>query len=266
MGQEIEQKEALFHDEWAAQTDISQVDIYAAFEAITSPENRFILKQIGSLQGKRILDVGSGLGESSVYFALKGADVTMVDISPGMIELALKLGKAYGVELKGIVANAETLNVPDESFDVIYVANLIHHIQDRERFLLQAYRALVPGGLFISWDPIAYNPVINVYRRIANKVRTEDERPLTIADLQLVQRIFGKAEHKEFWLLTLVLFLKYYLIDRVHPNADRYWKRILRETPETLPWFLPLQELDEIILRLPLLRWLAWNIVIWARK
>ncbi len=264
--QEVERKEAAFHDEWAAQTNISDIDIFSAFEAITAPENRFILSKIGSLKGKRVLDVGSGLGESSVYFALKGADVTMVDISPGMIELATRLGRAHGVELKGVVASAESFNVPEESYDIVYVANLIHHISDREGFFRQAHRALVPGGLFLSWDPIAYNPVINVYRRMATKVRTEDESPLTVEDLKTARRVFGEVGHKEFWLLTLILFLKYYFIDRVHPNSDRYWKRILKETPQSLWWYRPLEVMDSLILSLPGLRWLAWNMVIWARK
>ncbi|MFN0121272.1 MAG: class I SAM-dependent methyltransferase [Blastocatellia bacterium] len=259
-------QEAAFHDEWAAGTNLADIEVRAAFEAITAPENRFILSQMGSLKGKRILDIGAGLGESSVYFALQGADVTMVDISPGMIELATRLARAHGVRITGIVCAADSLHVPDNSFDFVYVANLIHHIEDRPRLFAQIHAALKPGGRFFSWDPLAYNPVINVYRRLATAVRTESESPLTITDLRLAQKQFTNVGHREFWMLTLALFLKYYLIDHVHPNADRYWKRILRETESSLSWFTPLQKLDALLTRLPLARWLAWNIVIYGTK
>lgn len=65
---------------------------------------------------------------------------------------------------------------------------------------------------------------------MASRVRTSDESPLTADDVALVRQFFANVGHREFWIVSLVLFLKYYLFDRVHPNQDRYWKRILSET------------------------------------
>jgi hypothetical protein len=113
---------------------------------------------------------------------------------------------------------------------------------------------------------VAYNPAINVYRRMATKVRTEDESPLTLRDLRLARKYFPNAQHREFWISTLLLFVKYYAVDGVHPNQDRYWKKIVRETPERLRWWMPLRALDGVLTRLPLVRWLAWNIVMWGEK
>jgi len=262
----IEQREAAFHDGWAAGTSLDDVLVSECFEAVTALENRFILAKLGSLGGKKLLDIGAGLGESSVYFALQGARVTTVDISPVMVETVLKLGQRYGVELQGIVSSAESLNVPQGSYDIVYVANTIHHVRDRDLLFSLIHRALKPGGMFVSYDPLAYNPVINVYRRMATSVRTPDESPLTIADLNLARKYFAEVDHREFWISTLFLFVKYYLIDRVHPNQERYWKRILREKPETLGWWMPLRALDRVLSRIPLVRWLAWNMVMWGRK
>ena len=110
------------------------------------------------------------------------------------------------------------------------------------------------------------NPLIKVYRHLATKVRTEDESPLTFADVALARRHFVEVEHREFWILTLSLFCKYFLIDRIHPNAKRYWKLIYEETPRSLWWWHPLRRLDEFLTRIPLLRRLAWNMVITGRK
>jgi SAM-dependent methyltransferase len=260
------QREADFHDAWAASTPLDQVLVRESFEAPTAVENQFILSRMGSLAGKKLLDIGAGLGESSVYFALQGARVTTVDISPQMVETALSLGRKFGVELEGIVSGAENLNLPAESYDLVYVANTIHHVHDRASLFEQISRALKPGGMFFSYDPLAYNPAINVYRRMATAVRTPDESPLRIADIKLAQKHFSSVEHREFWIATLLLFAKYYLLDRVHPNQDRYWKRILRETPGSLWWWMPLRWLDQVLTRIPFVRWLGWNVVIYGRK
>src|SRR5450432_1692085 len=246
------EREAKFHDAWALSTNVKDILVTSCFEAPTAVENMAIIKEMGPLKGKKVLDIGAGLGESSVYFALRGAVVTTVDLSPQMVETALALGKKFGVELKGIVSSAESLNVPEDTYDLIYVANTIHHVQDRDRLFSQMQRSLKPGGRFFSYDPLAYNPVINVYRRMATDVRTPDESPLTVADVRLAKRYFTNVRHREFWISSLLLFVKYYVKDRLHPNDDRYWKRILRETPSGLRWWMPLRSLDRILTRLPL--------------
>lgn len=262
----IRAKEAQFHDQWACETDLSSVDVCAAFEAPTALENAFILRLLGPVSGKRLLDVGAGLGESSVYFALKGAHVTCTDLSPGMVESAVQLGRLHGVSITGIVSSGEELSVPKGEFDIVYVANTIHHITDKEALFRQLYRALKPGGVFVSIDPLRYNPVIWAYRTMATKVRTEDEAPLGFGTVKLASKYFTGVQHREFWIASLTLFLKYFAVDRIHPNQDRYWKRIFRETRESLRWWLPLRVIDVCLTRVPVVRRLAWNMVIWGRK
>jgi SAM-dependent methyltransferase len=262
----VHAKEAEFHDEWARGVALESISVREAFEAPTALENRFILRKMGPLKALKLLDIGSGLGESSTYFALQGASVTATDLSPAMVDLAVRLARHHGAGITGIVSAAESLNVPAESFDLVYIANTIHHVTDRRALFRQIHRALKPSGRFFSWDPLAYNPAINVYRRMASEVRTEDESPLTFADLDIAREFFADVGHREFWIAGLALFLKYYLVDRVHPNADRYWKRIYPETGRSLWWWHPLKAADAALTRLPLVRRLAWNMVMWGTK
>jgi SAM-dependent methyltransferase len=259
-------REATFHDQWASSTSLDDVLVRECFEAPTAIENQFILRKMGDLKGKKVLDIGAGLGESSVYFALKGAQVTTTDISPLMVEKVLQLAAKFSVGMTGIVATAESLNVPENHFDFVYIANTIHHVHDRPALFEQIRRALKPGGTFFSYDPLAYNPAINLYRRMATAVRTPDESPLTRSDWKLASRYFENVGHREFWIASLALFAKYYLVDRVHPNTDRYWKRILKERAESLRWWYPLLLLDGVLTRLPGVSLLAWNTVIWGVK
>jgi len=267
MDRGVEDRERSFHDAWASAVRPDEVDVRAAFENITAPENRFILARMGPLRGKRLLDLGSGLGESAVYFALRGAIVTATDISPEMCALCRRTAELHGVELETVATPVERLEVAPASYDLVYGANLLHHVQDLDATLAAVRRALKPGGRCFFWDPLAYNPVINVYRRMAGGMRTEDEHPLTFADLERFRHHFTDVGHAEFWLLTLSLFLKYYLVDRVHPSSARYWKRILAEDPRRIGWwFRPAQALDGLLLRLPGVRRLAWNTVVWGER
>jgi SAM-dependent methyltransferase len=268
MNSSRELRERAFHDEWAEHTPLTEIRVLAAFENITAQENRFILSRMGNLKGMRILDIGAGLGESAVYFALQGARVTANDISPAMLDRCVALGSSHGVSIATLQGSAsDEFDFGESQFDIAYGANVLHHIGSIPPFLKAVKRALAPGGRFFFFDPLTYNPAIKVYRRLAADVRTEDERPLRFSDLNYFRALFTEVHHREFWLTTLFIFFKYFLFDRVDPNADRYWKRILKEDPDRIGrWFEPLQRLDQVLLRLPPLQFLAWNMVIWGRK
>jgi SAM-dependent methyltransferase len=266
MSETTRERESVFHDQWAASVDLKTLPVREVFEAPTALENRFILGRMGELRGQRLLDIGCGLGESSVYFALQGAQVTATDLSPGMVATAVELGRLHGVGVDGIVAPGEELPVPSNHYDFVYAANTLHHVTEREKLLQHIQRALKPGGTVFLWDPLDYNPVINVYRQMATQVRTMDESPLTFKDVALARKYFPNARHREFWILSLALFLKYYFIDHIHPNQQRYWKLIYKETPRRLRWWRPLAAMDCVLARVPLIRRLAWNTVIWGNK
>jgi ubiquinone/menaquinone biosynthesis C-methylase UbiE len=219
------QTEEQFHDAWAASLDPSRVLVDESWDAVTCPEHQWIRRQLqeklGDLRGKRVLDLGCGAGEAAVWFAKQGADVVASDLSGEFLALVRRVAALHGVRVETHQADADRLALPDEPFDVVYAGNLLHHV-DTARTLEQIYRALKPGGVAVTWDPLKHNPVINVYRRMASGVRTPDEHPLHIRDVRLFGRQgFTGVRHRCFWLATLWIFLRFYLIERVHPSKER---------------------------------------------
>jgi len=263
-GQDLQRKtaEAHFHDAWAASVDVWSINVRKMNEACTAPEMRYIRSQLGDLSGRRLLDVGSGLGEASVYFALEGATVTASDVSEGMLDAALRLAEANGVTIKTVLSASEDLGLREEErFDIIYIGNTLHHV-DITKTLDQVLPLLKPDGLFVSWDPLAYNPVINVYRSIATEVRTEDEHPLKVADLRLMKSRFGHSHTRFFWLTALTVFVWMAVFQRRSPNRERYWKKVVEEADSWAWLYGPLETFDCVLLRLmPFLGPLCWNVV-----
>jgi SAM-dependent methyltransferase len=266
MQDKILRKEQEFHDRWASAIDVEGIQVKDYFEACTAPENRFILRQLGDVQGKYLLDLGCGAGENSVYFATKGANCVAADYSPGMVEVALKLANNNGVAVKGRVINAMAIAFPDNTFDIVYASNLLHHIPYPEIAIQEAHRVLKPGGIFCFWDPLKHNPVINVYRRMATKVRTDDETPLDIAIVQQIQALFSQTTHDTFWIASLWIFLQFYLIEKVNPNEERYWKKIIIEQARLKNEYIQLEKLDFFLKKLPYVKRFAWNLAVVARK
>ncbi len=260
------QREQDFHDHWASTIDVDGIRVADYFEACTAPENRFILKHLGDVKGKTLLDLGCGAGENSVYFSKLGARCVASDYSPGMVEVALKLAEKNGVSVEGRVINAMAIDYPDNSFDIIYAANLLHHIPDPLITIREMHRVLKPGGKMCFWDPLRHNPVINIYRKIATEVRTEDEMPLHIDIVKSVQQQFSSTRFDTFWLATLWIFLQFYLIENVNPNQERYWKKIILEQDRLRPNYLRLEKFDKLLKRIPGMKRMAWNLAIVATK
>ena len=266
MQDDLLQREQSFHDQWASTIDVDGIRVADYFEACTAPENRFILKHLGDVRGKYLLDLGCGAGENSVYFAVLGANCVAADYSPGMVDVALRLGTANGVTVEGKVINAMAIDYPDNTFDIVYAANLLHHIPDPLLTIKEIHRVLKPGGQMCFWDPLRHNPVINVYRRIATEVRTEDETPLHINLVNNVRNLFSITKFDTFWLATLWIFLQFYLIEKVNPNKERYWKKIILEQDRLNPTYVRLERLDKLLKKIPYMKRLAWNLAVVATK
>lgn len=91
--------------------------------------------QFEKWKGKKVLEIGCGIGTDSVNFARFGADVTVVDISEESLGICMKRFELYGMNAHFYCCNAERLSsvVPVEEYDLIYSFGVIHHTPQPEK-------------------------------------------------------------------------------------------------------------------------------------
>ncbi|MFA6601155.1 MAG: class I SAM-dependent methyltransferase [Candidatus Omnitrophota bacterium] len=260
------ESEQEFHNRWAENIPLEDLRVRESFESPTALENRFALERMGDLRGKRILDLGCGAGETAVYFSLAGAEVTGCDISERSLEVGEALAGKFGTKVRWVHGSASSLAARDSSFDLVYANGVLHHVR-LSAALKEVRRVLAPGGTAVFIEPLAYNPVINVYRKMAAGVRSEFEQPLRRAQIEKIRTFFPSFERREFWLFSLLIFLHFFFVRRWHPSKVRYWKKVIDEGQAYRGMIGFLEKLDRGLLRIfPFLGWWCWNTVIVVQK
>ena len=154
--------------------------------------------------GADILEYGCGDCSYLAQLIEWGGRVTAIDISDEAIDAARELAAERGLADRASFArmNAEDLTFPDDSFDLIVGRAILHHL-DLEKAYASIARVLRPGGTAVFLEPLGHNPLINLYRRFTPHLRTEDEHPLLMRDIELAKRHFDRVELNYFTLLSM---------------------------------------------------------------
>lgn len=99
-------------------------------------------------KGKKVLEIGCGIGTDTMNFARAGAKVTALDLSDKSLELARKRAEVYGLSdrIKFYHGSAEELSsiIPVEPYDLIYSFGVIHHTPHPERVIEQIKHFVKP--------------------------------------------------------------------------------------------------------------------------
>ena len=102
-------------------------------------------------RGKKVLEVGCGIGTDTANFARHGASVTAIDLSAQSLELARKRMEVYGLQeqVRFYSGSAEEMTrfVPIEPYDLIYSFGVIHHTPHPELVIEQMRHYTRPGTI-----------------------------------------------------------------------------------------------------------------------
>lgn len=110
-----------------------------------------ILAEFKKWNGKKVLEIGCGIGTDTISFLRAGALVTAVEFSEESMKIAQKRAEVFGFQdqVKFYSGNAEELSkfVPLEEYDLVYSFGVIHHSENPGKIIAEASRYLKKGGI-----------------------------------------------------------------------------------------------------------------------
>jgi 2-polyprenyl-3-methyl-5-hydroxy-6-metoxy-1,4-benzoquinol methylase len=109
-------------------------------QLVAGEQARVLANMIGRIQGRNILDVGTGTGRAALMLARGGAHVTAIDASEQMLETARQRAAEQIVRVNFLRGDVHNLDFKDRSFDVVVCLRVLMHTPDWRRCLAELCR------------------------------------------------------------------------------------------------------------------------------
>lgn len=236
--------EELVTNKKAYEQHFSNMKFYSIARASFAYRDACLLEGI---EGLTVLDYCCGNGEVAVQVAHRGARLVYgIDLSPVAIENAQALAAREGVADRCVfkVMDAEHMEFPDSSFDVVHEYGALHHLDLRSAYA-ELSRILKSGGKLVCTEALRHNPFIHWYRKRTLHLRTqwEYEHILGVPEIRMGKAYFGSVHIRFFHLVSFAA---------VPFRKKPVFSRLLSL----------LEGIDSVLLRLPLVRRLAWVAVV----
>ena len=197
---------------------------------------------------KNILDYGCGIGlNTEKYLKYLPKKITGIDISEISLQKARKRVKLYEnqkVEFKQ--DNCENLSLQNESFELVYGTGVLHHLK-LDLAIKEIARVLKKDGKIIFVEPLGTNPIINLYRWMTPKARSQDEHPFNEKDFAFMRNHFKDLKIKYYGFLTLIFYPFY-----GNQSSSKF--------------FNLLSNFDQYLFKSRFLRKFAWSALIVGKK
>jgi ubiquinone/menaquinone biosynthesis C-methylase UbiE len=148
--------------------------------------------------GLKVLEIGCGLGTDGARFARAGAHYTGVDLTEAAVSLARRNFELQNLAGEFRTADAENLDFPSDTFDLVYSHGVLHHTPDTARAIKEVHRVLKPGGravvMLYHRDSYNYRVNISLLRRAGARL-LHNEAGLRVAHLVTREPVESLREH-----------------------------------------------------------------------
>ena len=198
-------------------------------------------------KNKIVLDYGCGAGNvSRKITASNPLKLFGIDISEVSINNAIENAKKLNHQIDYSVDNCEETKFKAESFDLIFGSGILHDL-NLEKSVSEINRILKNNGEMVFLEPLGTNPLINLYRKLTPKSRSEDEHPFLKKDFDFISSLFTNVTIKYYGFFTLIFFLFY-------------------KSPKKSLVFKIISRLDYYFLKIKYFKNFAWSVLIIAKK
>ncbi len=190
-------------------------------------------------RGKKVLEVGCGVGTDCLQFARAGADMHAIDLTERGVEITRRRLALNGLSAKVHVGDAEALPFEDNLFDLVYSWGVLHHSPDTEKAVSEAHRVLKPKGrfvimlynrrsiiacrLYLHYGLKAGRPFRTFRDILASHMESAGTKAFTVSELR---RMFGRFDHQN---ISPVL---------TAGDIERFPKSLHPWLPSAWGWFL----------------------------
>ena len=157
--------------------------------------------------GKKILEVGCGIGTDLLQFTKAGAKTTAIDLSPQSASLAKLRLQSYEYQGDVLIGDTENLPFRDNAFDLVYSWGVLHHTPNPDKAVHEIYRVTKPQGeicvmvyhrhslvalqLYLLFGLFAFKPLRSLKEIIANHLESPGTKAYSRAEVQRMFAMFN---------------------------------------------------------------------------
>lgn len=232
-------------------------DIWRSAQA-TSKEEKMLLSRrdaveysyqlLGDVNQKKVLEIGGGSGQQALFFAARGAKVTVIDLSEESLKSTSHMAREKGISLSVHQMNAQEMTFKADQFDRIYINSVLMHV-DQQKVLQECSRVLRKGGKLIVVEPLQHAPFVQIYR-LLSLYRNIKPKYATLKMFKEGKKYFSEYQHREFYLFSSALLPLFYVKNEYLHKMYHFFARG-----------------DTALIKLfPFLRYACWVSVVGYRK
>ncbi|MDD5311770.1 MAG: class I SAM-dependent methyltransferase [Dehalococcoidia bacterium] len=206
-----------------------------------------LVSELGDIGGKKVCDLGCGTGVLTEKLVKRGADVHAIDISSEAVKKTKeRLEKLPSSKVLVSRMNACATSFDNDTFDIVTGTYILHHM-DITKSGKEISRILKPGGRAVFTEPLAHNPISNLWRKLSPQIRTQNEWPLRYKEVREIGKNFSLTKYDEFDFLPLFSAIVYLVTFNQNAKA-RSAEYLARIEPSFFKVFAPLKRFSGEIL------------------